>query len=54
MARVGEFCAANITKLLLGVVIALALLLAVGYWVFYSPGRGTPIEHPSNPPATTK
>jgi hypothetical protein len=48
MPRVGEFCASNIARLLLGVVIVVALMAAVGVWLFHSPGHGTPIEQPTN------
>ena len=49
MARVGEFCASNIARLLLGVVIVLVLVAALGEWLYHSPGRGTPIERPAYP-----
>jgi len=49
MPRVGEFCAANISRLLLTVFIALALFLAIGYWFFYSPGRGSLIQQKNVP-----
>ena len=39
MARVGEFCAANVAKLVLSVVIAVAVAIAAGVWLFYSPGH---------------
>jgi hypothetical protein len=48
MPRVGEFCASNITRLLLGVVILLVLVAALGEWLFHSPGHGTPIERPAS------
>jgi hypothetical protein len=48
MPRVGEFCASNITRLLLKVVIVVTLVLAIGVWLFNSPGRGTPIEQPTH------
>jgi hypothetical protein len=47
MPRVGEFCPSNIARLLLGVVIVVTLVTAIGVWLFHSPGRGTPIEQPS-------
>jgi hypothetical protein len=47
MPRVGEFCPSNIARLLLGVVIVVTLVAAIGVWLFHSPGRGTPIEQPS-------
>jgi hypothetical protein len=48
MPRVGEFCASNIARLLLGVVIVVALVAAVGVYLFHSPGHGTPIEQPTH------
>jgi hypothetical protein len=48
MPRVGEFCASNIARLLLGVVIVVALVAALGVWLFHSPGQGTPIEQPAH------
>jgi hypothetical protein len=45
MPRIGEFCPSNIARLLLGVVIAVTLVTAIGVWIFYSPGRGSSIEH---------
>ena len=48
MPRVGEFCASNITRLLLGVVIVLVLVAALGEWLFHSPGYGTPIQRPAS------
>lgn len=47
MPRVGEFCPSNIARLLLGVVIAVTLVAAIGVWLFHSPGHGTPIEQSS-------
>jgi hypothetical protein len=47
MPRVGEFCPSNVARLLLGVVIVVALVAAVGVWLFYSPGRGNSIEQPA-------
>ena len=49
MPRVGEFCASNIARMLLGVVIVLVLVVALSVWLFHSPGRGTPIERPASP-----
>jgi hypothetical protein len=51
MARVQEFRGANVTRLLLSVVIVVGLILCVGIWVFYSPGRRAPIVQPA-PSAT--
>jgi hypothetical protein len=48
MPRVGEFCASNIVRLLLGVVIVVALVAAVGVWLFHSPGHGIPLEQPTH------
>jgi hypothetical protein len=47
MPRVGEFCPSNIARLLLGVVIVVTLVAAIGVWLFHSPGHGTPIEQSS-------
>jgi hypothetical protein len=44
MARVGEFCAANVTMLVLKVVIVVGLVLGVGVWLFYSPGHAPVIK----------
>jgi hypothetical protein len=47
MPRVGEFCPSNIARLLLGVIIVVTLLVAIGVWLFHSPGHGTTfIEKP--------
>jgi hypothetical protein len=46
--RVGEFCASNITRLLLGVVIVVVLVAALIVWLFHSPGYGTPVERPAS------
>ena len=46
MPRVGEFCPSNVARLLLGIVIVIAIVAALGAWLFYSPGRGVPIEQP--------
>jgi len=48
MPRVGEFCASNIARLLLSVVIVVALVAAIGVYLFHSPGQGTPIEQPAH------
>ena len=48
MPRKGEFCASNIARLLLSVVIVVTLVLAVGIWLFNSPGRGTPLQQPTH------
>jgi hypothetical protein len=47
MARVGEFCPSNIARLVLGVVIVVTLVVAVGVWLFHSPGHGASIEQPT-------
>jgi hypothetical protein len=54
MPRVGEFCASNVARLLLGVVIVLVLVAALGEWLYHSPGRATPIEHPASPAEPVK
>jgi len=48
MPRVGEFCPSNIARLLLGVVIAVTLAVAVGVWLFHSPGHATSIDQPTH------
>jgi len=50
MPRVGQFCASNITRLLLGVIIVVTLVAAIGVWIYHSPGHGTSIEQPAHPP----
>ena len=47
MARIGEFCSSNITRFLLMIFIGLALVVAVGAWFFYSPGRPPSIVKPT-------
>jgi hypothetical protein len=54
MPRVGEFCASNITRLLLSVVILVALVAALGVWLFHSPGRTVPIVQPNHPAEPAK
>ena len=54
MPRVGEFCPSNIARLLLGVVIILTLLTAIGFWLYRSPGHGTSIEQPAHAPDPAK
>jgi hypothetical protein len=49
MPRVGEFCPSNIARLLLGVVIIMTLVAAIGFWLYQSPGRGTSITHSPAP-----
>jgi hypothetical protein len=48
MPRVGEFCPSNVARLVLGVVIAVTLVVAVGVWLFHSPGHATSIEQPTH------
>ncbi len=48
MPRVGEFCPSNVTRMVLGVVIVVTLVMAVGVWLFHSPGRATSIEQPTH------
>ena len=45
MPRVGQFCPSNIARLLLSVFIIVTLLLAIGFWLYQSPGHGTSITH---------
>ena len=47
MPRVGQFCPSNIARLLLGVVIIVTLLTAIGFWLYQSPGHGESIEQPA-------
>jgi hypothetical protein len=51
MPRVGEFCASNIARLVLMVVIGVVLATALGVWLFHQPGHGTSIESPASHPA---
>ncbi|AXC09647.1 hypothetical protein ACPOL_0262 [Acidisarcina polymorpha] len=47
MARVREFCAANIARLVLSIVILVGLLFGLGIWMFYSAGNGRLVDqHP--------
>jgi hypothetical protein len=48
MPRVGQFCPSNIARLLLGVVIIVTLLIAIGFSLYHSPGHGTSIEQPTH------
>jgi hypothetical protein len=48
MPRVGEFCPSNIARLVLGVVIVVTLVVAVGIWLFHSPGHATSIDQPTH------
>jgi hypothetical protein len=50
MPRVGQFCASNIARLLLSVVIVVTLLVALGFWLYHTPGSGTSIEQPTHTP----
>jgi hypothetical protein len=54
MPRVGQFCASNIARLLLSVVIFVTVLAAVGFWLYHAPGHGTSIEQPTHSPAHDK
>jgi hypothetical protein len=47
MPRVGQFCPSNVARLLLGVVIIVTLLTAIGFWIYQEPGHGTSIEQPA-------
>jgi hypothetical protein len=44
MPRVGQFCASNIARLLLTVVIIVTVLTAIGVWIYHAPGHGSSIE----------
>ena len=48
MPRVGEFCPSNVARLVLGVVIVVTLVVAVGVWLFHLPGHATLIERPTH------
>jgi hypothetical protein len=48
MPRVGEFCPSNVARLVLGVVIVVTLVVAVGVWLFHAPGHATSIEQPTH------
>jgi hypothetical protein len=54
MPRVGEFCPSNIVRFLLGVVTIVALLTAIGFWLYEAPGHGTSIEQPTRAPDPAK
>jgi hypothetical protein len=54
MPRVGEFCPSNIVRLLLGVIIIITLLAAVGFWLYQEPGHGTSIEQSTHAPGRAK
>jgi uncharacterized membrane protein YqiK len=54
MARVAEFSAANISRLVLTVIIVLGILLGLGVWMFYSPGHAPVIDQPPQKIAPTK
>jgi hypothetical protein len=54
MPRVGQFCPSNIARLLLGVIITVTLLTAIGFWLYQAPGRGTSIEQPTHSAAPDK
>jgi hypothetical protein len=52
--RVGEFCASNIIRLLLGVIIVVTVLTAIGFWLYQAPGQGKSIEQPAQGPDPAK
>jgi hypothetical protein len=54
MPRVGEFCPSNIVRLLLGVIIIITLLTAIGFWLYQAPGHGTSIERSTHAPGRAK
>jgi hypothetical protein len=47
MPRVGEFCPSNVARLLLSVVIVVALVVAVGAWLYHTHGHASSIELPT-------
>jgi hypothetical protein len=49
MPRVGQFCPSNIARLLLGAIIVVTLLTALGFWLYQSHGNGTSSSNPLNP-----
>jgi hypothetical protein len=54
MPRVGEFCPSNIARLVLGVIIIVTLVIAIGFWLYRAPGHGTSIEQPTHAPNPAK
>jgi hypothetical protein len=54
MPRVGEFCPSNIIRLLLGVIITITLLTAIGFWLYQAPGHRKSIEQPAQAPDPAK
>jgi hypothetical protein len=54
MLRVGEFCPSNIARLLLGVIIIVTLVAAIGFWLYQAPGHGTSIEQSNHAPDPAK
>ncbi|MGC2398161.1 MAG: hypothetical protein WA510_00190 [Acidobacteriaceae bacterium] len=48
MPRVGEFCPSNIARLVLTVIIVVTLLLALGVFLYHSPGHGQPLKPTSH------
>jgi hypothetical protein len=51
MPRVGQFCPSNIVRLLLGVVIIVTLLVAIGFWLYQTSGHSASIVQPTHSPA---
>jgi hypothetical protein len=54
MLRLGEFCPSTIVRLLLGVIIIITLVAAIGFWLYQAPGHGTSIEQSNHAPGPTK
>jgi hypothetical protein len=54
MPLIGQFCPSSIARLLISVFIVVTLLIAVGFWLYHSPGCGTSIEQPAHHTASDK
>jgi F0F1-type ATP synthase assembly protein I len=54
MPPVGQFCASNVARLLLTVVIIVTLVAAICFWLYQSPGHGNSIEQPAQSAAPDK
>src|ERR1700722_3545692 len=54
MPHVGEFCPSNILRMLLGVIIVVTLVTAIGFWLYQAPGQGTSIEQPAHAPSPAR
>jgi hypothetical protein len=54
MPHVGEFCPSNILRMLLGVIIVVTLVTAIGFWLYQAPGQVTSIEQPAHAPSPAR